>query len=39
MLGQVYVYDSYISRGRFFGLIFWSQKVDLYTGKYGSYGI
>ena len=34
-LDQVFVYDSCISRGRFFGLIFWSQKVDLYTSKYG----
>ena len=29
------MYDSCISRGRFFGLIFWSQQVDLYTSNYG----
>ena len=28
--------DSYISRGQFFGPIFWSQKVNLYTSKYGT---
>ena len=32
---QVFVYDSYITRVRFLGLIFWSLKVDLYTSKYG----
>ena len=30
------MYDSYISQRRFFGLIFWLQKVDLYTSKCGT---
>ena len=29
-------FDPCISRGRIFGLIFKSWKVDLYTGKYGT---
>ena len=36
-LGQVFVHDSCISWGWFFGLVFRSYKVNSYTSKYGIY--